>query len=150
MKYTDQIHGTPAGPRVPKYRYVYNKRRIVNAVAIASLMIMVMLYFVFELNILDDTRHVEGEITAKFDNQNSTVYRTAWLEVNGDRWDAWGIIDDYEVGDHLDAHLEPWCDPLVHCDMTDLVVMGFFLAVIMGTLGTCVHRDKIEVGEWKR
>lgn len=143
----EQIHGRPAGPRVPKYIYKFNRRRIVSAIAIASLMIMVMLYFVFELNVLDDTRHVEGEITAKFDNRDSLVYNTAWLEVNGARWDAWDIIDDYEVGDHIDAHLEPWSDPLAHSNMTDLVVFGFFLAVIVGTLGSCLNRDKIEVKE---
>ena len=142
---TDQLHGTPAGPRVRKYIYVFNKRRIVEAIAIASLMFTVMFYLVFDLNILDRTEHVEGEITGKFDNRNSTLYRTAWLEVNGDRWDAWDIIDEYEVGDTIDARLEPWCDPLVSCNIMDVVVFGFIFALIAGVLGACVRRDKIEV-----
>lgn len=133
------------GPRVPKYIYVLNMKRVVTAIIVANLLVVLSVYLVLELNLLDDQVAVDGDITDKYDNRNSTLYRTVWFEIDGERWDAWDEVDDYEIGDHFEGKLEPWCDPLVTCDLSELVFFAFILAVILGTMGAILQRDKIEV-----
>jgi len=121
-----------------------DKKRAMIAIPTSIVIITLFLVLAFKFNIFDDSQYVSGEITNKFDNRNSTLYRTAWFEIDGKKWDAWDYIEDYEIGDQFSGRLEPWSDPLVMDDISSVVTFGFFMALVTGLIGFCFKPKEIQ------